>query len=88
MQQQWQQRRQPQQQSIPEAQLPLKVDSAKWYEATSARGIIYGPAFACLDNIRSSTGRPNKSMATVKNNRWGDEAQHHLHLVVLTPTIS
>lgn len=77
------QKQKEEQQSGQEEELPRKVDSAKWYEATSKRGITYGPTFAGLDNIRSSTGRPNRSTATMKNNRWGDETQHHLHPVVL-----
>ncbi|KAJ5752415.1 hypothetical protein N7520_009332 [Penicillium odoratum] len=74
------------QQEKPQAgqpELPRKVDSAKWYDATSKQGITYGPTFTSLENIRSSTGWPNKSTATMKNNRWGDETQHHLHPVVL-----
>ncbi|CAI7598432.1 unnamed protein product [Penicillium palitans] len=66
-----------------EEQLPRKVDRAKWYDATSKQGITYGPTFAGLENIRSSTAWPNKSTATMKNNRWGDETQHHLHPIVL-----
>ncbi|KAF9694091.1 hypothetical protein EKO04_007724 [Ascochyta lentis] len=64
-------------------QLPRKVDSTKWYASTARQGITYGPTFAGLQNIKSSTGWPNKSTATMKNNRWGDETQHHLHPIIL-----
>ncbi|KAJ5628298.1 hypothetical protein N7490_010526 [Penicillium lividum] len=56
-------------------QLPRKVDSAKWHHLWTT--------FTSLENIRSSTGWPNSCTATMKNNRWGDETQHHLHPVVL-----
>ncbi|KAF2713296.1 hypothetical protein K504DRAFT_398387 [Pleomassaria siparia CBS 279.74] len=62
--------------------LPRHVDSAKWYDSTARQGISYGPTFAGLENIKSSTGWPNKSTATIKNN-WGDKDQHHLHPIVL-----
>ncbi|KAM0254483.1 hypothetical protein ACHAQJ_006765 [Trichoderma viride] len=64
-------------------ELPRKVDSTKWYDSTARQGITYGPTFAGLENIKSSTGWPNKSTATMKNNRWGDETQHHLHPIIL-----
>lgn len=63
--------------------LPRKVDSAKWYDAATREGITYGPTFARLENARSSTSQPNKCTVTVKNNRWSDESQHHLHPIVL-----
>ncbi|PTB42734.1 hypothetical protein M441DRAFT_166252 [Trichoderma asperellum CBS 433.97] len=66
-----------------EEELPRKVDSTKWYDSTARQGITYGPTFSGLENIKSSTGWPNKSTATMKNNKWGDEAQHHLHPIIL-----
>lgn len=63
--------------------LPRKVESSKWYEAEQQRGLTYGPSFAVLEQIKSSTGQPHRASATVRNNFWGDETQHHLHPVIL-----
>lgn len=63
--------------------LPRKVDGQRWYESARKEGLIYGPSFATMDQIRSSTGWPHKATAIMRNNRWGDEGQYHLHPVVL-----
>ena len=64
-------------------ELPRKVDGPKWYDAERRAGLSYGPSFATLEQIRSSTGWPHKATATTRNNIWGDETQHHLHPVIL-----
>ncbi|KAH8728017.1 hypothetical protein GQ44DRAFT_757464 [Phaeosphaeriaceae sp. PMI808] len=66
-----------------EEELPRKVDSDKWYEVGRRGGLNYGPKFTTLEKIRSSTGRPRKATATMRNNVWGDESQHYLHPVIL-----
>ena len=64
-------------------ELPRKVDSPKWYDAERRAGLHYGPKFATLEHIRSSTAWPHKATATTRNNLWGDETQYHLHPVIL-----
>lgn len=64
-------------------ELPRKVDSIKLYESTRKQGLHYGPSFNTLEQIRTSTGWPHKGTASMRNNQWGDEAQYHLHPVVL-----
>ncbi|KAI8932960.1 hypothetical protein NX059_010429 [Plenodomus lindquistii] len=64
-------------------ELPRKVDGPRWYETEQRGGLLYGPSFAILENIRSSTGSPHTARATTPNNIWGDETQYHLHPVVL-----
>ncbi|KAH7371058.1 hypothetical protein BKA66DRAFT_498750 [Pyrenochaeta sp. MPI-SDFR-AT-0127] len=64
-------------------ELPRKVDGAKWYEAERRGGLYYGPSFAGLEQIRSSTGSPHRATATLKNNKWSDTAQYHLHPAIL-----
>ncbi|PGG97404.1 hypothetical protein AJ79_09216 [Helicocarpus griseus UAMH5409] len=64
-------------------ELPRNVDAPKWYDAERRAGLFYGPSFAVLERIRSSTGQPHKATATMKNNIWGDETEHHLHPVIL-----
>ncbi|KAK2816785.1 putative PKS/NRPS-like protein biosynthetic cluster [Arthroderma sp. PD_2] len=63
--------------------LPRKVHSSKWYEAVRRAGLNYGPYFTTLEQMKSSTGSPHQATAIVQNNRWGDEAQYHLHPVIL-----
>ena len=64
-------------------ELPRKVDGPKWYDVQRRGGLSYGPSFAVLQQIRSSTGWPQKATATLQNNMWGDETQYHLHPVIL-----
>ena len=64
-------------------ELPRKVDGPKWYDVQRRGGLSYGPSFATLQEIRSSTSWPKRATATMRNNIWGDETQHHLHPVVL-----
>jgi acyl transferase domain-containing protein/NADPH:quinone reductase-like Zn-dependent oxidoreductase len=66
-------------------ELPRKVDSAKWYEATRRAGLDYGPSFNTLEDIRTSTTTtwPHKGTAMMRNNQWGDESYFHLHPVIL-----
>ena len=66
-----------------EEELPRRVDELKWYDAERRAGLSYGPSFAVLEQIRSSTGKPHKATATMRNNKWGDETQYHLHPVIL-----
>ncbi|KAJ5496618.1 hypothetical protein N7463_008605 [Penicillium fimorum] len=64
-------------------ELPRKVDGQKWYESARREGLVYGPSFATMNQIHSSTSWPHRATATMQNNRWGDEVQYHLHPIVL-----
>ncbi|KAL2017252.1 hypothetical protein VTK56DRAFT_2364 [Thermocarpiscus australiensis] len=63
--------------------LPRKVDAQRWYESARQEGLGYGPSFTTMGQIRSSTGWPHRATAEAQNNRWGDDAQYHLHPIIL-----
>ena len=63
--------------------LPRKVDSRSWYEAVHRKRLSYGPHFTSLEEITSSAATPSKASAKLRNNWHGDEANYHLHPVVV-----
>lgn len=63
--------------------LPRRVEPSKWYETVRAKGLDYGHHFTCLDKISTSTSSSRSGMASVRNNWHGDEANYHLHPVIL-----
>ncbi|KAI0505428.1 hypothetical protein F5B22DRAFT_524155 [Xylaria bambusicola] len=66
-----------------ESPLPRRVDVSKWYEAQRRQGLSYGPAFARMEELRTSTRSPDQATAKMRNLKWGDEAQYHLHPAIL-----
>ncbi|KIX08676.1 uncharacterized protein Z518_03333 [Rhinocladiella mackenziei CBS 650.93] len=63
--------------------LPRKVDMTKWYATLRRQGLNYGPLFTTLEEVRCSTGEAHTAFGSMRNNRWGDESQYHLHPVIL-----
>jgi SAM-dependent methyltransferase len=63
--------------------LPRKVDSRSWYEAVHRKRLSYGPHFTSLEEITSSAATPSKASAKLRNNWHGDEANYHLHPVIV-----
>ncbi|KAH8805416.1 hypothetical protein F5884DRAFT_846143 [Xylogone sp. PMI_703] len=67
--------------ALPE--LPRKVSEQKWYETIRRGGLDYGPHFTSLENVRTSTKSQRLATAETRNNWHGDEANYHLHPVIL-----
>ncbi|KAM0255274.1 hypothetical protein ACHAQJ_005929 [Trichoderma viride] len=63
--------------------LPRKVESRSWYEAVHRKRLNYGPHFTSLEEITTSTTTPSRASAKLRNNWHGDEANYHLHPVVV-----
>ncbi|KAI0429154.1 hypothetical protein F5Y09DRAFT_268995 [Xylaria sp. FL1042] len=63
--------------------LPRKVDVPKWYEAQRRQGLFYGPAFAKMEDLRTSTCSPQQATCKMRNLKWGDETDYHLHPAIL-----
>ena len=63
--------------------LPRKVSSSKWYDTMCGGGIEYGYHFTSLNDITVATIEPRLAKANIRNNWHGDEANYHLHPVVL-----
>lgn len=63
--------------------LPRKVDSRNWYEAVHRKRLSYGPQFMSLEDTTSSPVAPSKASARLRNNWHGDEANYHLHPVIV-----
>lgn len=63
--------------------LPRKVNSRRWYEALRRGGLNYGHHFTTLEDITSSTTSPSLATARLRNNWHGDEANYHLHPVII-----
>ncbi|ETS84328.1 hypothetical protein PFICI_02353 [Pestalotiopsis fici W106-1] len=63
--------------------LPRRVESSKWYETVRRKGLDYGYHFTCLEKISTSTSSRRSGLANVRNNWHGDEANYHLHPVIL-----
>ncbi|CAG8974567.1 hypothetical protein HYALB_00004363 [Hymenoscyphus albidus] len=64
--------------------MPHKVHIPQWYERGRRGGAEYGPHFTALEEMRTSVnGREGLGMATTRNNWHGDEANYHLHPVIL-----
>ncbi|KAK4183707.1 lovastatin diketide synthase LovF [Podospora australis] len=65
-----------------QAPLPRSVDVESWYAAVDRTGFIYGPTFRLLQDLKSTTTRPGRVTATVRNNLEDDEAKesdYHIH---------
>ena len=67
----------------PIGQLRRIVDVPRWYEATRREGLTYGPTFTTTEDIRASTCWPHQASGIIRNKKWGDEAQYHLHPIIL-----
>lgn len=63
--------------------LPRKIDSRAWYEAVHRKRLSYGPQFTSMEEITSSATSPNEASAKLRNNWHGDEANYHLHPVIV-----
>ncbi|KAI1826773.1 hypothetical protein F4861DRAFT_545304 [Xylaria intraflava] len=64
--------------------LPRQLSSRKWYNAIRSLGIDYGYYFQGLSDIRTSTSRPERATATIKNsNQDGGDSDYHLHPTIL-----
>ncbi|KAF1843632.1 polyketide synthase [Cucurbitaria berberidis CBS 394.84] len=64
-------------------QPPRKCSAKKLYETQAQSGMVYGPHFQGLKNLRSPTSLPGSGTATVQNNQLGDEANYHLHPTIV-----
>jgi malonyl CoA-acyl carrier protein transacylase len=62
---------------------PRKSSSKKLYETQAQSGMVYGPHFQGLEELRSPTSLPGYGTATVRNNKLGDEANYHLHPTIV-----
>lgn len=67
-----------------EASLLHRVDRRQWYERVYREGLEYGDYFITMENLRTSPGGVEGiAIAEVKNNRYGDEVNYHLHPVIV-----
>lgn len=63
---------------------PNKVPIRQWYERVRRAGMDYGYHFTVLEDLRTSTtGKVGRGTANVRNNWHGDEADYHLHPVLI-----
>jgi SAM-dependent methyltransferase len=62
---------------------PRKSSAKKLYESQAQSGMVYGPHFQGLEELRSPTSLPGYGTATVWNNKLGDEANYHLHPTIV-----
>ncbi|KAF2814498.1 polyketide synthase [Mytilinidion resinicola] len=62
---------------------PRKCSAKKLYETQAQSGMVYGPDFQGLEELRSPTSLPGYGTATVRNNKLGDEANYHLHPTIV-----
>ncbi|KAF9772089.1 hypothetical protein IL306_010202 [Fusarium sp. DS 682] len=62
---------------------PRQVGMRKWYELSSKLGMHYGPLFRSLEDMTANTVIPRVCVAKTRNNQHGDEANYHLHPVVI-----
>ncbi|KAF5025548.1 hypothetical protein F66182_2356 [Fusarium sp. NRRL 66182] len=62
---------------------PRQVGMRKWYELSSKLGMHYGPLFRSLEDMTANTMIPRICVAKTRNNQHGDEANYHLHPVVV-----
>ncbi|CAJ2508142.1 Uu.00g093280.m01.CDS01 [Anthostomella pinea] len=60
-------------------QLPRTIATQDWYETLSKAGFYFGPAFRCLDAVKTSSKRPGLSTADVSNAVAGEESNYHMH---------
>lgn len=64
--------------------LPNKVPIRQWYERARRAGLGYGYHFTTLQNMRTSTrGRVGRATANARNGWHGDEANYHVHPVLV-----
>jgi acyl transferase domain-containing protein len=63
--------------------LPRKISMRKWYETVRRGGLDYGPHFTSLEDVTTSTTSQRLATAKTRNNWHGDEANYHLHPVIL-----
>ncbi|TVY41639.1 Highly reducing polyketide synthase [Lachnellula subtilissima] len=63
--------------------LPRKVDITRWNDTLRRSGLNYGRYFNAIKEVKCSTGEPRQAAGDLNNNKWGDEAQYHLHPVIL-----
>ncbi|KAM3547014.1 hypothetical protein ARSEF1564_000055 [Beauveria bassiana] len=59
--------------------LPRGVDSVEWYEMISRTGFEFGPAFRCIQDLKSSTRSPSKAQATIRNSTTDEESDYYMH---------
>lgn len=64
--------------------MPRRVDMPKYYERIRRGGLVYGPHFITIDEMRTATSGPGRVLALSRNNWHGDEANYHyLHPIVI-----
>ncbi|KAL2074713.1 hypothetical protein VTL71DRAFT_8492 [Oculimacula yallundae] len=63
--------------------LPREVDTSNWYETVRRQGLVYGPTFTSMENVKTSTQWPFQATAKTRNNRWDDCSEYHLHPIIL-----
>jgi acyl transferase domain-containing protein len=64
--------------------MPHKVHIPQWYERARRAGSGYGYHFTTLEELRTSAGGAvGLGMAKARNNWHGDEANYHLHPVLV-----
>ncbi|KAM3511944.1 hypothetical protein MY11210_004415 [Beauveria gryllotalpidicola] len=59
--------------------LPRIVDSVEWYDMVSRTGFEFGPAFRCIQDLKSSTRNPSKAQATIQNSTTDEESNYYMH---------
>ncbi|EJP67836.1 polyketide synthase, putative [Beauveria bassiana ARSEF 2860] len=59
--------------------LPRSVDSVEWYEMISRTEFEFGPAFRCIQDLKSSTRSPSKAQATIRNSTTDEESNYYMH---------
>ncbi|KAI1110618.1 hypothetical protein F5Y14DRAFT_345509 [Nemania sp. NC0429] len=70
--------------TIPKVDLPNKVPIRQWYERARRGGSGYGYHFTTIEDLQTSTGgEVGFAQAHARNNWHGDEANYHLHPVVI-----
>lgn len=62
---------------------PRKCSAKKLYESQAQNGMVYGPCFQGLEDLRSPTSLPGNGTCIVRNNKLGDEANYHLHPTIV-----
>lgn len=67
----------------PMLDLPRRVEGTKWYDMAREQGLTYGPTFNTMEDVKTSTQWPHRATAKARNNRWGDEAEYHIHPIIL-----
>ncbi|KAI0868539.1 hypothetical protein GGS24DRAFT_207312 [Hypoxylon argillaceum] len=69
---------------IPEEELTHKVSVKNWYERGRRSGSGYGYHFEAVDEVSTNVGGPmGKAMGKGRNNWHGDEANYHVHPIIV-----